>query len=71
MSLSDSSEPFKLFLLLGEPSDPRLGTAFQRATNLLTKKIPGQSELVRERDAEQFAEEVEQEFQNHLLESQE
>jgi hypothetical protein len=71
MSLSDSAEPFKLFLLLGEPSDPQLGTAFQRATTLLTKKIAGQSELVRERDAEQFAEEVEQEFQNHLLESRE
>jgi hypothetical protein len=70
MSLSDSSEPFKLFLLLGEPADPRLGAAFQRASNLLAK-IPGTRELIRERDAEQFADEVEQEFQNHVLESQE
>jgi len=70
MSLSDSSEPFKLFLLLGEPADPRLGAAFQRASNLLTK-IPGKRELIRERDAEQFAEEIEQEFQHHVLESQE
>jgi hypothetical protein len=29
MSLSDSLEPFKLLLLLGEPADPRLGDAFQ------------------------------------------
>jgi hypothetical protein len=70
MSLSDSSEPFKLFLLLGEPADPRLGAAFQRASNLLTK-IPGKRELISERDAEQFAEEIEQEFQQHILESQE
>jgi hypothetical protein len=70
MSLSDSSERFKLFLLLGEPADPRLGAAFQRARNLLTK-IPGEAELIRERDAEQFAEEIEQEFQQHVLESQE
>jgi hypothetical protein len=70
-SLSDSSERFKLFLLLGKPTDPSLGDAFQRATNLLDKKIPGEHKLVQERDAEQFAEEVEQEFQNHLLESNE
>lgn len=63
-SLSDSSEPFKLFLLLGEPTDPKLNDAYQRAKNLLNK-IPGQRELVRERDAEQFAEEIEQEFQSH------
>jgi hypothetical protein len=37
----------------------------------LAAKIPVKSQLVRERDAEQFAEEIEQEFQNHLLESQE
>jgi hypothetical protein len=68
MSLSDSSEPFKLILLLGEPADPRLGDAFSKARNLLAAKIPGKSQLVREQDAEQFAEEIEQEFQNHILE---
>jgi hypothetical protein len=64
VSLSDSSEPFKLFLLLGEPVDPGLSEAFHKARHLLSK-IPGQRELVRERDAEQFAEEIEQEFQSH------
>jgi hypothetical protein len=71
MSLSDSSERFKLFLLLGEPADQRLGDAFLRARNLLATKIPVENQLVREGDAEQFAEEIEQEFQNHALESQE
>jgi hypothetical protein len=70
-SLSDSLEPFKLILLLGEPADPKLADAFLKARNLLAAKIPVESQLVRERDAEQFAEEIEQEFQNHLLESQE
>jgi hypothetical protein len=65
MSLSDSAEPFKLFLLLGEPADPKLGDAFHRARNLLVAKIPGDREIVRERDAEQFAEEIEQEFESH------
>jgi len=68
VGLSDSLEPFKLFLLLGEPADPRLGDAFHRARNLLAK-IPGQRELVRERDAEQFADEIEQEFQSHSSET--
>jgi hypothetical protein len=68
-SLSDSLEHFKLFLLLGEPVDPRLGDAFQRAKNLLSK-IPGEREIIREQDAAQFAEEVEEEFQQHLLETQ-
>lgn len=69
-SLSDSTEPFKLFLLLGEPADSKLSGAFHRATNLLAK-IPGQREIVRERDAEQFAEEIEQEFQQHRTETEE
>jgi len=70
-SLSDSSERFKLFLLLGEPTDPKLGDAFLKARNLLAAKIPVENQLVRERDAEQFAEEIEQEFRDHSLESQE
>jgi hypothetical protein len=33
--------------------------------------MPGESQLVREQDAEQFAEEIEQEFQSHVLETEE
>jgi hypothetical protein len=69
ISLSKSSEPFKLFLLLGEPADPRLGGAFQKAKNVLAE-IPGKREFIPEKDAEQFAEQVEGEFQQHLLEVQ-
>ncbi len=67
-SLSDSAEPFKLFLLLGEPANPNLREAFHKATNLLAK-IPGEKELIREREAEQFADTIEQEFENHELET--
>lgn len=69
-SLSDSPEQFKLILLLGSPTDPRLMGAFQRAQNLLRAKITGERELVQEKDAEQFAEQVEAEFRQHELESQ-
>jgi hypothetical protein len=70
VSLSDSSEPFKLFLLLGEPTDRRLFDAFHRAKNLLAK-MPGQKEIIREQEAEGFAEEIEQEFETHLLNAEE
>ena len=66
-SLKDSEEPFKLFLLLGEPSDPALRETLNKARNILAK-IPIQKELVRERDAEEFAEKVHSEFQAHFAE---
>lgn len=68
-SLSSSSEEFKLFLLLGEPTNPELGNAFQKAQNLLSK-IPVEWEGVREHDAKQFAEQVEEEFLKHEFETQ-
>lgn len=63
-NLIDSAEPFKLYLLLGEPKDQKLQAAFQKAENILAK-MPGQRELVREREAEEFAEEVEFEIKEH------
>jgi hypothetical protein len=66
-SLADSVEPFKLFLLLGEPGDAKLGEAFKKAQNILAK-MPVQRELVRESEAEQFADEAESAFQAHMAE---
>jgi hypothetical protein len=68
-SLADSPEAFKLFLLLGEPQDERLQDAFRKARNIL-KSMPGQTELVGERDAEEFSEEIETELKQHLSEEQ-
>ncbi|HEX4068374.1 MAG TPA: DUF3037 domain-containing protein [Acidobacteriaceae bacterium] len=66
-SLADSSEAFKLFLLLGEPKDKKLSDAFQRAQNILNG-MPEKPELVQEGDAEEFAEEIEDELRQHLAE---
>jgi hypothetical protein len=66
-SLADSSESFKLFLLLGGPQDAKLTEAFRRASNIL-RTMPGEFELVSERDAERFSDEVEAELKQHLPE---
>jgi hypothetical protein len=63
-SLNDSSERFTIHLLLGEPQDSRLQDTFIKAQNIL-KKMPGKCELIRESEAEAFAEELEKEVQQH------
>jgi Protein of unknown function (DUF3037) len=63
-SLNDSSERFSIHLLLGEPQDPALKNVFLRAENIL-RKMPGKVELVRESEAEAFAEEFEKAVREH------
>jgi Protein of unknown function (DUF3037) len=53
-SLKDSSESFKVYLLLGEPQDAKLKAAFVKAQNILYK-IPGDKEFVRESNSADFA----------------
>jgi hypothetical protein len=57
ISLSDSKDKFHIHILLGEPHDSDLQGAFQKARNILNK-MPVEKELVRESEAEDFAEEV-------------
>ncbi|HEY3744588.1 MAG TPA: DUF3037 domain-containing protein [Bryobacteraceae bacterium] len=64
MSLNDSSEQFKIHLLLGEPQDESLRGVFTKAENIL-HKMPGQPEIVRESEAEAFAEEFAKEVREH------
>lgn len=64
MSLAKSNENFKLFLLLGQPSEQRLLESFHHAQNIL-HEIPGSPELIQEQDAERFAEDVERELTEH------
>jgi hypothetical protein len=64
-SLADSSESFKIHVLLGEPQDPRLRGTFVKAQNILNK-MPGHKEFVRESEADEFAEEVSREIKTHL-----
>ena len=64
MSLADSREPFKMYLLLGEPQNHSLHSSFIKAQNIL-HKMPGTPELVKESDAEGFAEELAAEIKAH------
>jgi len=64
MTLNDSSEPFKLHLLLGEPALDSLRSAYTKAENILNK-IPVEKEFVRERDAQEFSETLASEIAVH------
>ena len=63
-NLAESGEIFKPHLLIGAPSDPSLQTAFTKAQNILYKSPP-KPELVRESDAEGFAESLSEEIKQH------
>jgi hypothetical protein len=62
--LEDSQEQFKLFLLLGRPSDERLLQAYRKAENLLNR-MPVDHEFVEESEAEEFARSVASEMEMH------
>jgi hypothetical protein len=63
-SLADSSEPFRMHMLLGEPADSRLRGTFIKAQNILYK-MPGKKEFIRESEAEDFAAELAREVAKH------
>lgn len=67
-SLMDSSDPFRIHMLLGEPTDDRLKATFIKAQNILNK-MPGEKEFIRESEAEAFAEELSREVQGHTQEN--
>ena len=64
VALNDASDRFKIHFLLGEPRQPGTQQAFENALHLL-QKIPGQKELVRESEMEQFAEQVAENIVSH------
>lgn len=63
-SLADSNDKFRLHLLLGEPQGSSLKSTFIKASNIL-RKMPGTPELIRESEAERFAEELAREMKAH------
>jgi hypothetical protein len=63
-ALQESREKFKIHFLLGEPRQPGTKEAFANALHLL-EKIPGQKELVRESEVEEFATHVAEEIVSH------
>jgi len=65
-TLRDSPDKFKLHMLLGEPSLEKHRAVFLKAENILNK-MPGEKELIRERDAEKFSEALATEITSHDL----
>lgn len=63
-SVQAAPEPFKLYLLLGEPSAPELQTAFEDAMSIL-RKIPVENELYVERDVARLSKRLEDEVRDH------
>jgi Protein of unknown function (DUF3037) len=63
-SLRDSADPHSIHLLLGEPQDESLRPTFIKAQNILNK-MPGRKEIIRESEADAFAQELAREVQGH------
>lgn len=64
VNLEDAEEEFKLYLLLGEPRDEKLKSAFIKAKNILNK-IPVAKELISENEAADFSRSLAQEIEQH------
>lgn len=63
-TLHDSTEKFKIHLLLGAPEDNQLQSSFVKAQHIL-EKIPANKEFIQEGAAEAFAEKFEREIRHH------
>jgi hypothetical protein len=63
-ALQDAAEKYKIYFLLGEPRRSDVNEAFLNAQHLL-EKIPGQKQLVPEKELKQFSENVAEEIAEH------
>lgn len=64
INLQESPERFKLYLLLGEPRDERLMSAFVKAKNILNK-IPVDKDFVAEHEAAEFSDALANDIADH------
>lgn len=64
LSVQASSEPFKLYLLLGEPRDEALRPAYEKAVKNL-RKLPVENELVFEAGATEFTNRLAEQMEVH------
>ncbi len=69
-NLKDSNDQFKLYMLLGEPRDEKLKSAFTKAQNIL-HKMPVEHEFISEREAESFSRDLASELAKHVQETNE
>lgn len=60
-SIREASDEFKVYLLLGEPSNKKLRKDFERARSILAK-IPVENELVDESQSAEFADRLERQI---------
>jgi len=63
-TLRDSSDDFKVYFLLGEPSLEKHRSVYTQAENILNK-TPGDKELIREREAEGFSKALADDISKH------
>ena len=68
LSVKDTREPFKVYLLLGEPQQEELRTAFDKAVSIL-HRLPVPSEVIRESSAGAFSEQFAREIEAHEVKS--
>jgi hypothetical protein len=64
MSVKDARDPFKVYMLLGEPQQEELSDAFRKAVRIL-EQIPVEKKIVLEQDAPQFSEQFSLEIEAH------
>ena len=64
LSVRDAKEHFKVYLLLGEPQQQALRPAFDKAISIL-RRLPVESEVVREERAGEFSEQFAREIEAH------
>jgi hypothetical protein len=62
--LQSSPDSWKMHVLLGEPRDSKLKSAYVKAENILNK-MTAPHEFISEGEAEKFAESVAQEMASH------
>lgn len=63
-SVQNTNEPFKVYLLVGDPQQPDLRRAADKAVSIL-EKLPVEKEIVREDEADQFSRTFADEIERH------
>jgi hypothetical protein len=62
--LEGATDPFKLYMLVGEPRHTRIRKHFDRALKILGT-MPGEKEIYREAEAEKLSEHIAKDLREH------
>lgn len=66
ISVQKADEPFKVYFLLGEPSQSDLSDAVDKAISIL-EKLPVDKDIIREQNADRFSQNFADEIERHQL----